>query len=190
MKTFLIHFVFIQLATVASLKTRKAVSITLSAAKDIPVSGFLIDNSKSEWNKEVMDQIKAVSKENSNNISVIKSRLTDINKAVNNLLNQYVHGIVPASDGYIGCYKDDSSRLLKYKISNVGNSLTLAKGRKHCKGYKYTGLQYGTYIFCGNILVNEKYPRVPESNCNMACAGEKNRMCGSADRNSIYLVKP
>lgn len=99
MKTFLIHFVFIQLVTVASLKTRKVVSITLSAAKDIPVSGFLIDNSKSEWNKEGMDQIKAVSKENSNNISVIKSRLTDINKAVNNLLNQYVHGIVPASDG-------------------------------------------------------------------------------------------
>lgn len=99
MKTFFIHFVFIQLAIVASLRTRKAVSITLSAAKDIPVSGVLIDNSKSEWNKEEKDKIKAVSKDNSNNISVIKSRLTDINKAVNNLLNPSVHVIVPANDG-------------------------------------------------------------------------------------------
>lgn len=99
MKTFFIYFVFIQLAIVASLRTRKAVSLTINAAKDIPVSGFLIDNSKSDWTKERMNQIKAISKDNSNNISIIKSRLTDINKAINNLRKPSVHGIVPASDG-------------------------------------------------------------------------------------------
>ncbi|CAC5379818.1 unnamed protein product [Mytilus coruscus] len=173
MKTFVVLIAFMQLAIVASLRKRKPVSITLNAGKEIP-----------------LDKIKAVSKQNSDSISAIKSRLTDLSKAVNGLLKTTVQQADPASDGYIGCYKDDSNRHLKYKISNLGNSITLAKCREHCKGYKYTGLQWRTYCLCGNELANKQYPRIPESDCNMACAGEKNRMCGSGYRNSIYLVKP
>ncbi|VDI62853.1 Hypothetical predicted protein, partial [Mytilus galloprovincialis] len=88
---------------------------------------------------------------------------------------------------YIGCYKDDGNRLLKYKIKVIGNYITLAKCRDNCKGYKYSGLQYRTQCFCGNKLANKQYPRVPESDCNMACADETNRMCGGGYRNSIYI---
>lgn len=43
--------------------------------------------------------------------------------------------------GYIGCYKDDSNKHLGYKEVYFRNSLTLAKCREHCKGFKYLGLQ-------------------------------------------------
>ncbi|XP_063406227.1 sialate:O-sulfotransferase 2-like [Mytilus trossulus] len=191
MKTFVVIVAFLQLAIVASLRKRKPVTVTLNAGKEIPVSGFLIDNSKSDWindgNTNHLDKIKAISKQNSESISAIKSTLTDLSKAVNGLLKTTVQQADPASDGYIGCYMDDGNRHLKYKISDLGNSITLSKCREHCKGYKYTGLQARSYCLCGNKLANKQYPRVPESDCNMPCAGETNRMCGGGLRNSIYL---
>ncbi|XP_063415393.1 sialate:O-sulfotransferase 2-like isoform X3 [Mytilus trossulus] len=116
-------------------------------------------------------------------LEAVKSRLKDLSEAINGLAHS-------ANDGYIGCYVDDWYRHLDYRVSNVGNTITLAKCREHCKGYKYTGLQYGTYCLCGNTLENKKYPKVKESDCNMPCAVEPNRMCGGGYRNSIYLVKP
>ena len=81
---------FIQLAIVTSLGKHKPVSITLNAGKEIPISGFLIDNSHSYLFKKEMDyqlnKMKTVSKDNSDSISAIKSRLKDISKAVNGLL--------------------------------------------------------------------------------------------------------
>ncbi|XP_063413263.1 uncharacterized protein LOC134695782 isoform X1 [Mytilus trossulus] len=144
---------FIQLAIVTSLRKNKPVSITLNAGKEIPISGFLIGNSESYLFKKEMDyqlnKMKTVSKDNSDSISAIKSSLTDITKVVNGLLKAAVK---QPNYGYIGCYKDDNNRHLKHKQSNIGNSITLAKCRELCKGYKYTGLQYRIQCSCGNVL--------------------------------------
>ena len=32
------------------------------------------------------------------------------------------------------------------------------------------------------------FPKTPESDCNMACAGEKTQMCGGYCRISVYYV--
>ncbi|XP_063413264.1 uncharacterized protein LOC134695782 isoform X2 [Mytilus trossulus] len=96
-----------------------------------------------------LNKMKTVSKDNSDSISAIKSSLTDISKAVNGLLKAAAK---QPNYGYIGCYKDDNNRHLKHKQSNIGNSITLAKCRELCKGYKYTGLQYRIQCSCGNVL--------------------------------------
>lgn len=93
MKTFValvvFFFFFLKFSVVASLRKRKPVILSLNAGKDIPVRGFLIDISRSNWIKEGMDyqliKIKAVSKNNSDSISSIKSRLIDLRKVVNGL---------------------------------------------------------------------------------------------------------
>lgn len=90
MKTFVALVVFfLQFSVVASLRKLKPVTLSMNAGKDIPVRGFLIDNSRLNWIKEGMDhqliKIKAVSKNNSDSIPSIKSRLTDLRKVVNGL---------------------------------------------------------------------------------------------------------
>lgn len=49
-------------------------------------------------------------------------------------------------------------------------------------------VQYTRACFCGNTMDTVKFPRVPESECNMPCSKEKSRMCGGGCRNSIYYV--
>ncbi|XP_052077185.1 uncharacterized protein LOC127715185 [Mytilus californianus] len=204
MKGFVILVAFLEFVIVTSLTKRKAVSLSLNAPNKIPIRGFLLDDnydkvspSKLKSIEKVMksqqyqlNKMIAVSKDNSNSVSAIKSDLTDLSKAVTGLQKALRKQANPANGGYIGCYKDDGVRHLKHKVSSLGSSITLAKCREHCKGYKYTGLQYSTYCLCGNVLENKKYPKVADSECNMACAGEKTRKCGGGWRNSIYLVKP
>ncbi|CAG2199006.1 unnamed protein product [Mytilus edulis] len=90
-------------------------------------------------------------------------------------------------DGYIGCFKDDGNRHLKYRIADISHT-SLLKCKQHCRGFKYTGLQAGTACLCGNTLINPSYPRVLDSECNLPCPGETFRMCGAGYRNSIYRV--
>ncbi|CAG2189337.1 unnamed protein product [Mytilus edulis] len=87
---------------------------------------------------------------------------------------------------YIGCFIDDGNRHLSHNYKNLGHGITLAKCRENCKGYRYLGLQNSDQCFCGNQLVNAKYPKRPDSDCRYACKGEPSRKCGSAWRNSIY----
>ncbi|CAC5409024.1 COL14A [Mytilus coruscus] len=87
--------------------------------------------------------------------------------------------------GYMGCFKDDRNRHLKYRIADLSHT-TLLKCKQHCRGFKYTGLQAGAYCLCGNTLINPTYPRVLDSECNFPCPGESFRMCGAGWKNSIY----
>ncbi|XP_076106152.1 uncharacterized protein LOC143074702 [Mytilus galloprovincialis] len=88
---------------------------------------------------------------------------------------------------YLGCYKDDTSRHLKHNQTKSGK-MSLAFCKQHCSGYRFGGLQYGTYCLCGDVLIESKYPKVPETECSFDCSGEPARKCGAGYRNSIYLV--
>ncbi|VDI49480.1 Hypothetical predicted protein, partial [Mytilus galloprovincialis] len=89
--------------------------------------------------------------------------------------------------GYVGCFVDDKNRMLKHRIKALHLN-TLEKCRRHCRGYKYLGLQYGDWCLCGNSYYSHAYPQASELQCNRPCGGEPNRMCGGFARNAIYKV--
>ena len=84
---------------------------------------------------------------------------------------------------YKGCYADRQQRDLNgYSFSSeameLGDCATLCKK----KGYRYMGLQYSSYCFCGNDF--GKYGQA--QNCNMPCSGQKDKTCGGSWANSVY----
>ncbi|CAN9331401.1 unnamed protein product [Alternaria alternata] len=85
---------------------------------------------------------------------------------------------------YQGCFTDSIPRVLNARETNE-SAMTLERCETICQGYKYYGLQYGSYCFCGNTFVNPTQ-QVAETNCNMACAGNGKQMCGAAGHNSVY----
>lgn len=119
----LVVFSFLKFSVVASLRKLKPVTLSLNAGKDIPVRGFLIDISRSNWIKEGMDyqliKIKVVSKNNSDSISSIKSRLTDLRKVINGLQKKKPD---PKSDGLYTSYsifKIMSIQIIKMHINII-----------------------------------------------------------------------
>ncbi|VDI19245.1 Hypothetical predicted protein [Mytilus galloprovincialis] len=87
---------------------------------------------------------------------------------------------------YLGCYKDDASRHLNHNITGSVH-MSLAFCKQHCSGYRFCGMQVGFYCLCGNVLIESKYPKLPEAECDFDCNGEPGRKCGAHWKNSIYL---
>jgi len=86
---------------------------------------------------------------------------------------------------YIGCFKDNGSRVLKKQITNA-KTMTKNVCVAACKkaGYKYAGTQYASQCFCGN-----EYKKLGKAtNCNMSCTGDKKQKCGGSWANSVYQV--
>ncbi|XP_076070877.1 sialate:O-sulfotransferase 1-like [Mytilus galloprovincialis] len=134
-----------------------------------------------------LEAMQAAQTSQTETINHQKKQISDLEKRQRELkhtINTY-HPL--SKDGYMGCFKDDRNRHLKYRIANLSQT-TLLKCKRHCHGFKYTGLQSSNACTCGNTLINPAYPRVPESECNRRCPGESNRMCGANWRNSIYRV--
>ena len=52
------------------------------------------------------------------------------------------------------------------------------------QGFLFAGLQYASHCFCGN-----EYDRYGAyDNCNMACAGDGNKICGGGWANQVYRI--
>jgi hypothetical protein len=51
----------------------------------------------------------------------------------------FVHTIYVLAE-YIGCFKDDEKRLLKYKITDI-IEITMSKCIQHCARFTYLGLE-------------------------------------------------
>ena len=100
--------------------------------------------------------------------------------------------IEKTTNSYIGCFKDQGNpfgvenRDLNKAIFSK-NDMTISKCIDYCKskGFKYAGLQYSSYCFCGNSY--GKYGKA--NNCNMKCAGDANEICGGFWANSIYSTQ-
>lgn len=50
----------------------------------------------------------------------------------------------------------------------------------------YAGLEFGAECYCGHRI---QAPNASESDCNMECKGEKNNMCGGANRLTIFRLE-
>ncbi|CAC5425068.1 unnamed protein product [Mytilus coruscus] len=59
-------------------------------------------------------------------------------------------------DGYMGCFKDDGNRHLKYRIARLSHT-TLLMCKQHCHGFKYTGLQFDVDVKIEKIQVLQNY---------------------------------
>ena len=87
-----------------------------------------------------------------------------------------------------GCYNDKAKRDLPYRLQAAGS----AGNPRRCfelamkAGYKYAGLQRGNECWAGNAV--GKYGQTKDSECNMPCAMDNTRNCGSAWKNHVYRV--
>jgi len=114
---------------------------------------------------------------------------------------------------YIGCFKDDKARNLRYGPGDSAASHT-AEGRRQlfkpkecqrrCRHYKFFALQHGTLkggeCFCSNTYGSPKgskrYPKESDKECRVRLSwkeeekeGKKGPLYGGAWRNAVYRNK-
>ncbi|KAF5007753.1 hypothetical protein FDECE_5925 [Fusarium decemcellulare] len=88
---------------------------------------------------------------------------------------------------YGGCYIDPPGRAMSAAPGGPSSSMTPQKCIATCieNGFTIAGLEYSEECYCGNAL-NNAASKTTESDCNMACAGDKSQMCGAGNRLSLY----
>lgn len=118
MKSLAILVVFWEFVMVTSLHNQNGVSLSLNAPKKIPIRGFLLDDNNDKGlssklksieklmksQQDQLNNIIAVSKNNSNSVSEIKSDLTDLTNAVTGLQKATRKQADPAKGGLYPLY--------------------------------------------------------------------------------------
>lgn len=111
MKSLAIIVAFFEFIIVTSLDKRHGVSLSLNAPNKIPLRGFLIDNNDDtvsssklkpivkmmKAQQDQLNKIKAASKENSNGVSAVQSKLTAFIKKVKDDQQNQLNKIKAAS---------------------------------------------------------------------------------------------
>ncbi|XP_043924352.1 WSC domain-containing protein 2 isoform X2 [Protopterus annectens] len=90
---------------------------------------------------------------------------------------------------YIGCYMDNTQqRALRGASFFDYKKMTVFRCQDNCaeRGYLYAGLEFGAECYCGHKI---QAINVSDSECTMECKGEKNNVCGGANRLSIYRLE-
>ncbi|CAC5426527.1 unnamed protein product [Mytilus coruscus] len=88
---------------------------------------------------------------------------------------------------YLGCYVDDSDRMLSYSEWRFFMSLEMCKQLCFKRKDKYLGLQASYECFCGDSLGDPGvYNKTNDSECNRECPGNSSQICGGSWRNSVY----
>ncbi|EUC51169.1 hypothetical protein COCMIDRAFT_80027 [Bipolaris oryzae ATCC 44560] len=75
---------------------------------------------------------------------------------------------------YEGCYRDSERRVLS--LMSEAADMTREKCAATCTKYKYYGVEFARYCFCGNSF-EAPTEQIAESNCNTKCVGSSD-MCG------------
>jgi hypothetical protein len=87
---------------------------------------------------------------------------------------------------YLGCYVDSPDRLLPTQTADAFTCLT----REYCAslcasvGAPVSGGEFAGQCFCGPSLPPSAV-KAPDSECNMACSGDAQTMCGGSYRISV-----
>ncbi|KAM6377345.1 sialate:O-sulfotransferase 2 [Pluvialis apricaria] len=90
---------------------------------------------------------------------------------------------------YIGCYVDNTRRRTLRGVSFFDyKKMTVFRCQDNCaeRGYLYAGLEFGAECYCGHKI---QASNASESECNMACKGERSNTCGGVNRLSIYRLE-
>ncbi len=85
----------------------------------------------------------------------------------------------------IGCFKDTSAFDLNgYLERSPQNTPQRCIAICQARGFAYAGVQYGESCLCGN-----SYDAFgPADNCNMACTGDPNQICGGYNANNVFAT--
>jgi hypothetical protein len=91
----------------------------------------------------------------------------------------------------IGCYTEGTGkRSLAWPQDQVtADTLTPASCLTACKqgGFPIAGVEYGRECYCGVVLGNGTVS-APQTECNVACAGDKTQSCGGPSRLNIFVA--
>jgi hypothetical protein len=100
---------------------------------------------------------------------------------------------IPGNWTYQGCYSDNvgnpQQRALFWQIIlTTNNSAPNCLGLCAKYGYMSGGMEYGDECYCGDAetLAASGSTQQPESDCNTACPGDPNTLCGSGNRLTYY----
>lgn len=97
---------------------------------------------------------------------------------------------LPGSWEYAGCWTDSvvNARALGNQRVSQNNTATFCLSACSKYGYMSGGMQYGEECYCGDhdTMVASGSTQRPESECNIACTGNKEYICGGGNRNSYY----
>lgn len=95
---------------------------------------------------------------------------------------------------YQGCITEGTNNLKIFPwqlINATGNSPQWCLSRCQEFGYMAAGMEYGNECYCGDLdeIETGGSTVAPESDCNMACPGESEALCGSGNRLTWYQWK-
>lgn len=88
---------------------------------------------------------------------------------------------LPSGWTYQGCYIDNAQgRILTYQFPD-SQTLTVESCINSCigKGYVVAGMEYASQCFCGNGISNGGVLASSDTQCNIACSGNSQEMCGA-----------
>ena len=92
-----------------------------------------------------------------------------------------VTGCAPA---HLGCYSRDTANLLTAKVTS-SPVMTLELCDSYCDGYDFFGVSRGKECYCGNDAFGKTGP---SDDCNVACTGKEQEICGGEAGVSIYTA--
>jgi len=85
------------------------------------------------------------------------------------------------------CVVDSSSRLLGH-LTNIGRvTPSLCVATCASQGYSFAGVQYSGECWCG-ATAPPPSSLAPDSECNMNCNGDGNKVCGGSWRMNVYTT--
>ncbi|AEA34567.1 WSC domain-containing protein [Hippea maritima] len=158
-------------------------------AKVMPLADFILKK-KLLIVKNALDKMSNTNKNQGNKQSVIYNTAEGGENFLNN--NKNNNPYKPNNNyTYLGCFKDqgDPFGLRGRDLAAFGfrsDRMTPNLCMRECarRGYRYAGVQYSGYCFCGN-----RYARFGRAtNCNMRCTGDSNKICGGSWANDVYDV--
>ena len=98
---------------------------------------------------------------------------------------------LPTGWAYYGCYVDGvNGRILQNQQpdNTAGNTIESCVALCAGQGYSIAGTEYSVQCFCGNAIYNGGALAAQQSDCNSACSGNSNEMCGAGGRLSVYSM--
>jgi hypothetical protein len=90
---------------------------------------------------------------------------------------------------YQGCITDTANHVFPWQLVNqTGNSPEWCLSQCQAFGYMAAGMEYGQECYCGDLdgIDATGATSAPESDCNTACPGDPEALCGSGNRLSWY----
>jgi hypothetical protein len=96
----------------------------------------------------------------------------------------------PTGWTYQGCYIDGvNGRILTHQQPD-NQELTQQSCVETCAsaGYIIAGMEYSVQCFCDNAIYNGGALAPEQTDCDDACSGDSNEICGGGDRLTVYSI--